>query len=63
MPRLRGEDNPQARLTEPNVRHILATEKYTPGLSKAFGVSRQQILRVRHRINWQHIQAEPQITA
>lgn len=56
---VRGEDHGMARLTEDNVRHILATRSQRNGaaLARQYGVTTSMICRIRTGRAWTHISA------
>jgi uncharacterized protein YjiS (DUF1127 family) len=57
-PNRKGERHPLARLTDDDVRRIraLADAGLThPDIAVSFGMSRQQIYKIIHRINWGHV--------
>lgn len=52
---LPGESNPRAKLTEHDVRAILACADSEKTLSQRYGVSRWAIHNIRHGKSWRHI--------
>lgn len=52
---LKGEQHPQARLTDEQVRVIRQSPEMTSVLSRRFGVSKATIRRVRRRTYWKHV--------
>jgi hypothetical protein len=56
--RLLGVLHPGAKLTENQVREIIASPKRTRGLAKRFGVSNSRISAIRKGLNWSHINEE-----
>jgi hypothetical protein len=52
----RGESHHMTNITEDVVRAILATPKYTKGLTKRFGISASGISFIRQRKTWKHVQ-------
>lgn len=58
-PNRKGERHPLARLTDENVRQIRILAKSGiryHDIAGRFGMSRQQIAKVVHRINWGHVE-------
>lgn len=48
----RGENSPNAKMTEAQAREALHSEESAPKLAKRFGVSASSIARVRKKISW-----------
>lgn len=54
----RGDDNPMARLSEPQVREIISRHRNGErgmDLAAAFGTSRGNVSRIVNRKNWKHL--------
>lgn len=54
-PSTRGDDAPQAKLTEDNVRSIRASTESHSALGRRYGVTHHAIRKVRLRQTWGHI--------
>jgi hypothetical protein len=55
-PDMRGTRNHRAMLTEADIRAIRASDESGPVLGVRYGVTRNQIWGIRHRIFWKHIE-------
>lgn len=53
--RLRGEQNPRSKLTPEKVRDIRADQRSAAVVAREIGMSRLQILRIRQRKFWRHV--------
>jgi hypothetical protein len=54
-----GEKIAQAKLTESEVRTILASRESVVRLARRFGVSDKQIRNIKHGRNWKHLDCSP----
>jgi hypothetical protein len=52
MPRHKGEEHYAAKISEPQARLILSSRLGERGLARALGISRSQVSRIRHRVEW-----------
>ncbi len=52
---LRGERNPQAKLTEAEVLAIRGSEQHSDELAQFYGVSREHVDRLRRGTSWAHL--------
>lgn len=53
--RLKGVDSPKAKLTEKEVKTILATHDTNTNIAKNFNVSRGTIWHIKNNRTWKHI--------
>ncbi len=53
--RPRGEDKPQAKLTEADVRAIRRDTRSTTVLGREYGVSAETVRQIKHRRKWAHV--------
>jgi hypothetical protein len=56
--RLRGEDSPRAKISEPQARLILSSRLGEKGLARALSISRTEVYRIRRGVCWGHL-SEP----
>ena len=52
----RGAVHHKAKLTDDNVREILASVEIAPRMAEKFGVHRNMIYQIRKGNNWKHLQ-------
>lgn len=52
---MRGEDHPNARLSESDVRTILASDQTVSAISRRFGVSRRLVANIKNGRAWRHV--------
>jgi hypothetical protein len=62
MPWPRGEQHHAAKISEPQARLILSSRVGEKGLSRALGISRTQVCRIRRGMEWRCL-SEPQTAA
>ena len=59
MPAQKGERNAAAKLTEDEVRAIRRDPRINKLVAADYDVSIAQVWRIRNRIKWGHLDAEP----
>lgn len=53
---VRGEDKPNHKLTEQDVREIRTSNKTTRNIAKQYGVSQPMIMKIKNRQSWKHVE-------
>lgn len=56
MPWAKGEENSQAKLTEDDVRAILADSRIHKEVAYDYDISIAHVWRIRNRVRWKHIE-------